>query len=79
MSCFPVIARSVCDEAIHFVLYTGMDCFAALAMTFKPFGRSTIKRRRSAPLSAGHDPLVQSLIDDLDRAVDIGIGHAELM
>src|SRR6266700_2805601 len=31
---FPrVIARSACDEAIHLALYTGMDCFAALAMT----------------------------------------------
>jgi hypothetical protein len=29
--------------------------------------------------SAWHDPLVQSLIYDLNRAVNIGIGHAKLM
>ena len=29
--------------------------------------------------SARHDPLVQSLINDPDRAVDLGVGHAELM
>jgi hypothetical protein len=29
--------------------------------------------------SARHDLLVQFLIYDLDRAVDLGIGHAQLM
>jgi hypothetical protein len=32
-SCFSVIARSPCDEAIHLAPRKGMDCFAALAMT----------------------------------------------
>src|SRR6266700_4724987 len=32
-SCLPVLARSACDEAIHLASCTGMDCFAALAMT----------------------------------------------
>src|ERR1700722_20759046 len=31
------------------------------------------------PRSAHHNLLVQFLIDDLDRAVDLGIGRAELM
>jgi hypothetical protein len=26
-----------------------------------------------------HDLLIQFLIDDLDRAIDLGVGHAELM
>ena len=33
-SCFPVIARSPCDEAIHLTPRLDMDCFAALAMTY---------------------------------------------
>ena len=32
-SCFPVIARSPCDEAIHLTQCAELDCFAALAMT----------------------------------------------
>src|SRR3954465_8927430 len=32
-SCFPVIARSPCDEAIHLAPCVNLDCFAALAMT----------------------------------------------
>jgi hypothetical protein len=38
------------------------------------------KRRMSRRAgSAFDDPLTQFLIDDLDRAVDLGIGHAKLM
>src|SRR6266513_2183867 len=37
-------------------------------------GENSVRAR-----SARHDPLVQFLIHDLDRAVDLGIGHAELM
>ena len=32
-SCFSVIARSACDEAIHLTACAELDCFAALAMT----------------------------------------------
>ena len=35
--------------------------------------------RHSAPGSARYDPIVQFVIYDLDRAVDLGIGHAKLM
>jgi hypothetical protein len=39
-----------------------------------------VMRAASRPAgSALHDLLVQFMIDDLDRAVDLGIGHAELM
>ena len=44
--------------------------------------RAPLKRNVRALLQAGaarHDLLVQFLIHDLDRAVDLGAGRAELM
>jgi hypothetical protein len=41
---------------------------------------SDLRRPHSCrPRSAHHDLLIQLLIHDLDRAVDLGIGFAELM
>jgi hypothetical protein len=38
--------------------------------------RSTMSRRTGSAL---HDPVIQLLIDGLDRAVDLGVGRAKLM
>src|SRR6478735_3238521 len=44
---------------------------------WKPRETAELCSRRAG--TAYHDSLVQFLIDDLDRAVDLVVGHAELM
>src|ERR1700712_2746659 len=53
----------------------------ALRRASKGVGRDMLERRRIALCagSAGDDLLVQFLIDDLHRVVDLGTGRAELM
>src|SRR3954449_11679795 len=46
---------------------------AAFALAYTNLAPGCLKR------SALHHPLIEFLIDDLDRSVDLGIGHAELV
>src|ERR1700692_3475199 len=56
---------------------TSRRCLTSEAMYLDiAFVMVSASRRAGA---ARHDLLVQFLVDDLDRAVDLGIGHAELM
>jgi hypothetical protein len=44
-----------------------------------PLGRLALECASATSRRAGHDPTAQSLIHDLDGAVDLGMGQVKLM
>jgi hypothetical protein len=78
----PASAGAVAGRGGECVVRLGLDMYSAIraaADLRSAIANEFAAKKRRMSRRAGHDPITQFLIHDLDRAVDLGIGQVKLM